>query len=76
MAVSSHDIVMAAVGFILITIMTPIGMAIVVATNSTFGVSTATAASTWASVYTLFTVLLPVLYIVGAAIFFIPKIGK
>jgi len=74
MAVSSHDIIMAAVGFILISIMTPIGMAIIVATNTTFG-ATGTAA-TYASVYTIFTVLLPVLYIIGAAIFFIPKIGK
>jgi len=75
MAVSSHDIIMAAVGFILISIMTPIGMAIIVATNATFNVAGATA-STWASVYTIFTVLVPVLYIIGAAIFFIPKIGK
>ncbi len=73
MAVSAHDLILAAIGFVLVSIMTPIGMAIVVATNSTFGV--AGTAATYASVYTMFTVLLPVLYIVGAAIFFIPKIG-
>jgi hypothetical protein len=75
MAVSAHDIIMGAVGFVLVSIMTPIGMAIIVATNATFGVAGATAA-TWASVYTIFTVLCPVLYIIGAAIHFIPKIGK
>ena len=75
MAVSSHDIIYASIGFILMTIMTPIGMAIVVATNATFGVAGATAA-TWSAVYTLFTVLIPVLYIVGCALYFIPKFGK
>ena len=74
MAVSSHDIIMAAIGFVLVSIMTPIGMAIVVATNTTFGASGT--AATYASVYTMFTVLCPVLYIIGAAIHFIPKIGK
>jgi hypothetical protein len=74
MTVSSHDIIMAAIGFVLVSIMTPIGMAIVVATNTTFGASGT--AATYASVYTMFTVLCPVLYIIGAAIHFIPKIGK
>jgi hypothetical protein len=74
MAVQAKDLIVAAVGFVLVAIMTPIGMAIVVATNSTFG-ATGTAA-TYASVYTIFTVLVPVLYIIGAAIHFIPKIGK
>lgn len=71
MAVDSKDLILAAVGFILIAILTPIGMSIIVGTNSTFGVSGT--AATYASVYTMFTVLIPVLYIIGAALYFIPK---
>ena len=67
MAVSSHDIIYASIGFILMVILTPIGMALVVATTTT----------SWnAAVITMFQVLIPVLYIVGCALYFIPKIGK
>jgi heme/copper-type cytochrome/quinol oxidase subunit 4 len=67
MAINPRDLIITAVGFILMVILTPIGMAIVVGTTTT----------SWnASVITIFQVLLPVLYIVGSAIYFIPKIGK
>lgn len=74
MAISASEIILAAVGFLLVAILTPIGMTQVVGTNSTFG-ATGTAA-TYAAVYTLFTVLVPILYIIGCALYFIPKIGK
>jgi heme/copper-type cytochrome/quinol oxidase subunit 4 len=67
MAVSPTELVVYAIGFVLMVILTPIGMAIIVATSTT----------SWnASVVTIFQVLLPVLYIIGSAIHFIPKIGK
>jgi Na+-driven multidrug efflux pump len=75
MAVSAKEIIVAAVGFLLIAILTPIGMTIVVSQNGTFGATNSTAA-TYASTFTLFTVLLPILYMVGAALYFIPKVGK
>ena len=74
MAVSSKEIILGAVGFLLVCVLAPIGMSQIVATNSTFG-QTGTAA-TYAAVYTIFTVLLPIVYMIGAALYFIPKIGK
>jgi hypothetical protein len=58
--------------------MTPIGANYLFAINNTFNTtgSTAPSAATYAAVYTMFNVLLPVLYIVGAALYFVPKIGK
>lgn len=61
------------VGFILVALSTPIALNYLYSINSTFNV-TGTAA-TWAPVFTIFSVLLPVLYIIGAAIKFIPH-GK
>lgn len=72
MAISMNEIIYSAVGFFLAVIVTPIGMTYIAATNSTFGV-TGTAA-TWAPVFTIFSTLIPVLYIVGLAMHFIPKI--
>ena len=67
MAVNAQEIIYASIGMILMVILAPIGMAIVVATTTT----------SWnAAVVTMFQVLLPVLYIIGCAIHFIPKIGK
>lgn len=67
MAINARDLVLTAVGFILLVILTPIGMSIVVGTTVT----------SWnASVVTIFQVLFPVLYLIGSAIYFIPKIGK
>jgi hypothetical protein len=75
MAVSAKEIILVAVGFLLVAILTPIGMAVIVSTNATFGGVNATT-STYASAYTLFSVLLPILYMVGAALYFLPKVGK
>jgi len=71
MAVSMNEIIYSAVGFFLAVIITPIGMTYLAATNSTFGV--AGTAATWAPVYTIFSVLIPVLYMVGLGLHFIPK---
>jgi hypothetical protein len=78
MAVSGRDIILTAVGFLLVVIMTPIGMTIIAGTNGTFGGAGTGAVGpvTYLSAYTLFSILLPVLYIVGAALYFIPHIGE
>jgi hypothetical protein len=65
MAISATDIVMFAIGFLLIAILTPIGMDQIIAANTTG----------WEDVVvTIFQVLLPILYIIGSALYFIPKI--
>lgn len=69
---SAHEIIYVIIGFVLVAIMTPIGMNYLVSINSTFNVSGT--ASTYSAVYTIFSVLLPVLYIVGVALYFIPKL--
>jgi uncharacterized RDD family membrane protein YckC len=74
MAVDMGELIAVAAGFIMLAIVFPIGMGILTSVNSTFGV--AGTAATYASVYTIFTVLLPVIYLIGAAVHFIPKIGK
>lgn len=77
MAVSAREVILAAVGFLLVAILTPIGMTYITATNSTFGGNSTQVpggAATYAAVYTIFTILLPVLYIIGAALHFIPKL--
>jgi len=56
-------IVMLAVGFLLTAILTPIGMDQIVGANTTG----------WAtSVKTMFSTLLPILYVIGVAILYIP----
>ena len=63
-AINAGTIVMLAVGFLLVAILTPIGMDEIVSANVTG----------WASsVKTIFTVLLPILYIIGVALYYIPK---
>lgn len=58
---------MAAVALLVAAILIPMGMAIVVDTTTT----------TWNSaVVTLWTVLVPVLMIIGVALYFIPRGGK
>lgn len=62
MDLTINNIVLSAVGFVLIGILTPIGMGEIVGANTTG----------WeASVVTIFQLLLPILYIVGIAIAFI-----
>lgn len=64
MAISANEIIYAAIGFILLTILVPIGMSIVVGTSTT----------SWNSaVVTMFQVLVPILYIIGCALYFVPK---
>lgn len=64
--ISASEIVMLAVGFLLVAILTPIAMTELVGANTTG----------WqASVVTIFSTLLPVLYIVGVAIRYIPRRG-
>lgn len=62
MELSIKNVIYAAIGFLLVAILTPIGMEQVVAANTTL----------WnTSVITIFQVLLPILYIIGLAIAFI-----
>lgn len=64
---SAGKIVMLAVGFLLVAILTPIAMEQLIGANTTG----------WnAAVKTIFTVLLPVLYIIGVAISYVPRGGK
>ena len=65
-AIGAGTIVMLAVGFLLVAILTPIAMTEIVGANTT-GWS--------ASVTTIFSVLLPILYIIGIALYYIPR-GK
>jgi len=65
-AISAGTIVTLAVGFLLVAILTPIAMNEIVGANTTG----------WQiSVKTIFTVLLPILYIIGIALYYIPR-GK
>jgi hypothetical protein len=67
MAVSAKEIVLSAVAFVLVAILTPMAMKVLVETSTV----------SWnASVVTIWQVLLPVMFIIGAALYFIPKIGK
>lgn len=66
-AITPAAIVMLAVGFLLVGILTPIAMTqIITACSTTWGTA----------VFTIFTVLLPILFLIGVAIRFIPHGGK
>ena len=66
--VSVSEIVMVSIGFVLVAVLTPIGMNEITGANMTG----------WnAAVKTMFTVLLPIIYIVGVAVHYIPhKVGE
>ena len=67
MAINPRDIVLTAIGFVLVAILTPIGMD-QVGTSSNW--------TKWqSSVATIFTIILPIVYIIGAALYFLPKFG-
>jgi len=72
-AVGMNQIIMVVIGFVIAAIATPVAMNYLVSINSTFNV-TGTAA-TYSAVYTIFSVLLPVLYMIGVALYFVPR-GK
>lgn len=62
MELNARNVVLSAVGFLLVAILTPIGMDQLVAANTTL----------WnTSVVTIFTVVLPIIYIIGIAYGFI-----
>lgn len=63
-SLNAATIVLLAVGFLLTAILTPIAMEQIIGANTT-GWNTA--------VKTIFTVLLPVLYVIGVAIRYIPR---
>lgn len=65
-ALTASTIIMLAVGFLLVAILTPIAMTELVGANTTGWQS---------SVKTIFTVLLPILYIIGVAVRYIPSKG-
>ena len=65
MDIDLTDIIMLAIGFVLVIILTPIGMQQIIGATTT----------SWNSaVVTMWQVLLPVLYIIGAAVYLLPKI--
>lgn len=62
MQLNARNIVLSAVGFLLVAILTPIGMDQVMSANTTL----------WeTSVTTIFTVVLPLIYIIGVAYGFV-----
>jgi len=64
--IAAGTIVMLAIGFLLIAILTPIAMDQIVGANTTG----------WnAAVKTIFTVLLPILFVIGVAIRYVPRGG-
>ena len=65
--INAGEIVMLAIGFLLVAILTPIGMNELVGANTTGWES---------SVKTIFSTLLPILYIVGVAIRYVPRRGR
>jgi len=65
------EIIMVVVGFFLLAIMAPIGLSYLYSINSTFN-ATGTA-STYSAVFTIWSVLLPVMFLIGVAFYFIPK---
>jgi uncharacterized membrane protein len=67
MAVNPKEVIGMAIGFVIVAIISPMAMGVLVGTTTT----------SWnASVVTLFQVLMPVLYFIGAALYFIPRVGK
>jgi len=66
MALSTRTIVLAAVGFLLVAILTPIAMEQIVGANTTG----------WnAAVKTIFSVLLPILFVIGVAVSYVKDSG-
>jgi len=64
--ISARTVIILAIGFLLTAILTPIAMDQIVAANTTG----------WnAAVKTIFTVLLPILYIIGVALYYVPRGG-
>lgn len=64
-AVAAKDVIFAAVGFLLVAVLTPVGM------NQ---VGKASNWSNWdTTVATIFTVLVPILYLIGVALYFVKE---
>lgn len=70
MAVSPKELILAAVGFLLVAVLTPIGMTQI--NNGPYAPN----ASWNTAVTTIFQIVLPILYVIGAALYFIPRMGK
>jgi len=70
---SISQIIPIIIGFIVVAITTPLAFNYLYQVNSTFNATGV--AATYAAVFTVFSILLPVLYIVGIAIKFVPR-GK
>jgi hypothetical protein len=71
---SIGQIVGLVIGFVVCAVATPVAMNYLVSINSTFNVTGV--AATYSAVFTIFSVLLPVLYIIGVAIHFVPRGGR
>jgi hypothetical protein len=67
MTVEAGEIVYAGVGFLLVALLTPMVMSMLVSTSTV----------SWnPAVVTLWQVLLPILYMIGTGLYFIPKMGS
>lgn len=67
MAITINDVVMMAVSFLLVAVLGPIGIGEIAGANVTG----------WeASVKTIFQVLLPILWVIGVAIAYVPRRGR
>lgn len=73
MAASMQKIIGIIVGFVVTALVTPISMAYIASINGSFNGSGLVA--TYAAPFTIFSVLLPVLYIIGVSVSFLPH-GK
>jgi hypothetical protein len=72
-AVGMVQVVGIIVGFVVVAISTPVAFNYLYSINSTFNASGT--AATYSAVFTIFSILLPVLYMIGVAIKFVPH-GK
>lgn len=70
MAVNPKEVIVAAIAFVLIAVLAPIGMTQI--NNGPYAPN----ASWNSAVTTIFQTVLPILFIIGAALYFIPKMGK
>jgi hypothetical protein len=66
MAINPRELVYFAVGFFLFAVLTPIGIGTIINTTTT----------TWGStLVTVFKVVVPIIYLIGGALYFIPKLS-
>lgn len=73
-AINISTAVLVVIGFVIMAVATPVALNYLYSINSTF--NTTGTAATYSAVFTIFSVLLPVLYMIGVALYFVPRGGK